>query len=79
MVGYRCKSNFKDIEGNIINQGDRVVYKEFDRIMKGTVKKIDGSLIIYGDLKGWTRVVSYCSSDKMVLILKKHKDYEEND
>lgn len=77
MVGYRCKSNYKDIDGNIINQGDRVVYKEYNGLMKGTVRKIDNSLIIDGDRVGWTRVISYWCCEKMVLILEKNKDYEE--
>ena len=74
MVGYRCKSNYKDIDGNIINQGDRVVYKEYNGLMKGTVRKIDNSLIIDGDRVGWTRVVPSHYSEKMVLILEKNKD-----
>jgi hypothetical protein len=78
MVGYRCKSNFKDIEGNIINQGDYVAFKEYDRIDVGRVDKIEGwSVIIKGGR--WTRNINGTNTDRFILILKKNKDYEEND
>ena len=73
MVGHRCKSKFKDIEGNIINQGDYVLYKDYDRIIKGTVLKIGNTVIIKGD-NNWTRLMHHMLTEKQVFILKKNKD-----
>jgi hypothetical protein len=77
MVGYKCKSTFADIKGNIINQGDKVAFKEYDRLDIGVVHKIEGwSVIIKGGR--WTRNINGTNTNRFILILEKHKDYEEN-
>ena len=77
MVGYKCKSTFKDIKGNIINQGDYVAFKEYDRIDVGTVDRIEGWSVMIKDGR-WTRNINGSNTDRFILILKKNKDYEQD-
>ena len=78
-VGYTCTSTLKDIEGTIINQGDLVVYREYDRIMKGVVRKIHNNSVVidpksYNSVfASWVRTMNGSFTEKFILVLEKHK------
>ena len=77
-VGYQCASTLKDIQGTIVNQGDSVVYREYDRMMMGIVTSVKNeSIMIKPSPRSiWmgTRVIQGHTSDRFILVLKKFNE-----